>query len=148
MYSYSLILLSALASVASATPVLAKRYTAPQFTIKPYTGNATDPTWVDTVTRDGGGGATINGHNIIVFSDTSTSTPSGSFAGFTSNSAAFVRYLFDIIMESPVLSTSQSLILPTHLHSRILVQILTLGKLFRSQPTRRLIRLLTQTLDA
>ena len=45
------------------------------------------------VTRDGGGGGVVNGKNIAVFSDTTT-TRDGKMIGFTSNSAVFVCFHF------------------------------------------------------
>ena len=41
--------------------------------------------------RDGGGGATVNGHNLMVFSDTYTTNGgiNGSEASFTANTFAY-----------------------------------------------------------
>ncbi|KIY69871.1 hypothetical protein CYLTODRAFT_442392 [Cylindrobasidium torrendii FP15055 ss-10] len=51
-------------------------------------GQATDPDF-PYVYRDGGVGGTINGKNIIVFSDTTTTDADGNMRYFTSNTAAF-----------------------------------------------------------
>ena len=42
------------------------------------------------VERDGGGGGSLNGKNIIVYSDTTTTDVAGGFVNFSSNSYAFV----------------------------------------------------------
>ena len=60
---------------------------APSFTVSEYVGKATG---FPHVGRDGGGGGTVNGKNVIVFSDTTTSNKAGSLVNFTSNSYAYV----------------------------------------------------------
>ena len=60
---------------------------APTFTVSAYDGEATGFPYVG---RDGGGGGTINGKNVIVYSDTTTTNAAGGFVNFSSNSYAFV----------------------------------------------------------
>lgn len=45
------------------------------------------------VYRDGQGGGVVNGHDVMMFCDTTTLNDDGSMIGFTSNSIAFVRIL-------------------------------------------------------
>ncbi|MCJ1313584.1 hypothetical protein MMC25_007263 [Agyrium rufum] len=52
-----------------------------------YLGQATSN--FPNVTRDGGGGGTINGENLIIFSDTQTYNGNGALTSFVSNSIAF-----------------------------------------------------------
>ena len=52
-------------------------------------GQATDSGFPD-VMRDRGDGGSINGKNIIVFSDTSTSDGTGGLKGFTSDPTVYV----------------------------------------------------------
>jgi len=60
----------------------------PKFTVSEYSNDAVG---YPNVYRDGGMGGTLNGHNIIVFCDTTTTNggPKGSMIGFTTNSAAY-----------------------------------------------------------
>ena len=62
----------------------------PSFTVEEI-GTAND-TAFPNVYRDGGGGGLVNGKNVIVFSDTSTTSggPAASLRYFTSNSIAYV----------------------------------------------------------
>ena len=60
---------------------------APTFTVSTY---ASDATGFPYVGRDGGGGGCINGKNVIVYSDTTTTNAAGGFVNFSSNSYAFV----------------------------------------------------------
>ena len=60
---------------------------APTFTVSTYAGDATGFPYVG---RDGGGGGSINGKNVIVYSDTTTTNAAGDFVNFSSNSYAFV----------------------------------------------------------
>lgn len=60
---------------------------APTFTVSTYAGKATGFAHVG---RDGGGGGSVNGKNVIVYSDTTTSNAAGCMVNFSSNSYAFV----------------------------------------------------------
>ena len=60
---------------------------APTFTVSTYAGEATGFPYVG---RDGGGGGTLNGKNVIIYSDTTTTNAAGAFVNFSSNSYAFV----------------------------------------------------------
>ena len=107
----------------------------PSFTVEEI-GMAND-TAFPNVYRDGGGGGLVNGKNIIVYSDTSTTSggPSASLRYFTSNSIAYVFiFLFmhslssfiTFITISPdgnVLTSKHSLILRTLQALPILAQM-------------------------
>ena len=60
---------------------------APSFTVSAYSGDATGFAFVG---RDGGGGGVVNGKNVIVYSDTTTTNAAKAFVNFSSNSYAFV----------------------------------------------------------
>lgn len=72
----------------SSTLVAKAAIRAPTFTVSTYAGAATGFPYVG---RDGGGGGgTLNGKNIITYSDTTTTNAAGGFVNFSSNSYAFV----------------------------------------------------------
>ena len=89
MCTRSLFLLGLLLARRSLSP-FAKRSLPPSFVVEDI--GTTNDTAFPNVYRDGGGGGLISGKNIIVFSDTSTTTggPSDSLKYFTSNSIAYV----------------------------------------------------------
>ena len=60
---------------------------APTFTVSTYAGDATGFPYVG---RDGGGGGSLDGKNVIVYSDTTTTDAAGKLVNFSSNSYAFV----------------------------------------------------------
>ena len=85
--SLTLALTPLLFSHFSSTLVVRAAIRAPTFTASAYNGEATGFPYVG---RDGGGGGTINGKNIIIYSDTTTTNAAGAFVNFSSNSYAYV----------------------------------------------------------
>ncbi|KAF2814104.1 uncharacterized protein BDZ99DRAFT_231473 [Mytilinidion resinicola] len=91
MFSILTLSLLSLASPGLAGVIVPRSGTLPpKFTVSEYSNDAVG---FPNVYRDGGGGGTINGKNIIVFCDTTTTDggPSGKMIGFTSNSAAYAN---------------------------------------------------------
>lgn len=74
-------------SSGSSALVAKRALRAPTFTVSTYAGEATGFPYVG---RDGGGGGSLNGKNVIIYSDTTTSNAAGGFVNFSSNSYALV----------------------------------------------------------
>lgn len=84
----SSVALALLLFLRGSSALVAKRaIRAPTFSVSTYPGVATG---FPHVGRDGGGGGVLNGKNIIVYSDTTTTNAKGGMANFSSNSYAFV----------------------------------------------------------
>lgn len=77
----------------SSSALVARANLPPSFSVQEI-GQTNDSAY-PSVYRDGGGGALINGHRLIVFSDTSTLNAAGGLVGFTSNSVAYVRRIHE-----------------------------------------------------
>ena len=131
MYTYSIFLISLL--LANRSLAFVDDHTLPPtFTIKEI--GTTNDTAFPNVYRDGGGGGLINGENVIVFSDTSTTTggPSGSLKYFTSNSIAYVYNLvtFVLALLFMVISPNDSILTRDHsLMPEILQALSTLAQM-------------------
>lgn len=83
MFTYPFILI-AISLWRPSAALVARAALPPQFTVIPM-GQETSN--FANIARDGGGGGNINGHNILLFCDTTSST------GFVSNSATYVQLL-------------------------------------------------------